>query len=199
MARIDFQIINAQFVTTRRSTTQKRTHAGEQFREREWFHHVIIRAEFKSFYAIAHAITGCQKNDRRLRLGRAQFFNESPAIFFRQHDIDNEQVKPARTRCGQPGLAIEGEIDGETGFAQTLCQKSRRLLFIFDHQNSHTPDNLLLIFAPVLALISVLVSKSKRMGRTRERKTYETALSRPGGRAITSPASRNVVAAENRQ
>jgi hypothetical protein len=38
-------------------------------------------------------------------------------------------------------------------------------------------------------------SKNKR----REGTIYETDLSRPGGRAITSPASRNVVAAENRQ
>jgi hypothetical protein len=43
------------------------------------------------------------------------------------------------------------------------------------------------------------MSESKTMGKTREWKTYETDLSRPGGRAITSPASRNVVAAENRQ
>jgi hypothetical protein len=44
-----------------------------------------------------------------------------------------------------------------------------------------------------------IISESKRMGKTRESRTYETDLSRPGGRAITSPASRNVVAAENRQ
>src|SRR4030095_16386261 len=141
MARIDFQIIDAQFVPTSRRTTKKRTHAGEQFREREWFHHVIIRAELESLYAITHAVARRQKNDRRLHLGIAQFFDERPAIFFWKHDIDNEEVELAGARSCQPHLAVGSNIDDEAGFAQAFCKKSRRLLFILDHQNSHKPDN----------------------------------------------------------
>ena len=96
-------------------------------------------------------------------------------------------------------------MDGETSFAQPLCQKSRRLLFILDHQNSHKRNNLFscssLIAhrsarAPLWRLKSM--SDSKRKSKTTVG-TQETDLSRPGGRAITSPESRNVVAAENRQ
>ena len=125
-----------------RGASEEGLDAGEQFRKRERLHHVIIRAELEPFYAIAHAVAGRQKNNWRLPLGRAQFFNERPAIFFRQHDINDEKVEPAGTRCCQPSLAIESKVDSETGFAEALCQKSRGLLFILDHQNSHKPDNL---------------------------------------------------------
>src|SRR5215475_1836191 len=137
MAGVDLQIVNAKFVPTTRCSTQKRTYAGKQFRKREWFYDVIVRTELEALHAVAHAIARRQKNNRDLFLGRAQFFHQGPAIFFWKHDIDDEKIELARARRGQPGLAIEGEIDDETGFAQAFCQKGSRLLFVFNHQNSH--------------------------------------------------------------
>src|SRR4029077_13380446 len=96
MPCIDFQIVDTQLVPTCRSTPHKRTHARKQFGKRERFHHVIVRAELEPFHAIAHTVARRQKNDRRLHPGLAQFFDESPAIFFRKHDIDNEKVKLAQ-------------------------------------------------------------------------------------------------------
>src|SRR5437016_1477248 len=129
MAHIDFQIVDAQLVSTRRRATQKRTHTREQFGKGKWFHYIIVRPELQPFYPVAHAVAGRQKDDGRLDLGRAQFFDESPSIFFWQHDVDDEKLEPARARRCQPSFSIEREIDDETSFAQPLCQKSRRLLF----------------------------------------------------------------------
>src|SRR5215831_10827406 len=171
MARIDFQIVDAQLVPAPGRTTQKRTHAGEQFRESEWFHYVIIRAELETFYAIAHAVARSQKNDGRLRFRGTQFFHESPAIFFREHDIDNEKVEPARARRCKPSLAIQREIDGKTGFAEALRQKSRRFLFILDHQNSHKPDNSFLL--TVVAVLRYVFQEHERQQENEQDKRVD--------------------------
>src|SRR5581483_2624111 len=123
------------------------------------------------------------------------FFNESPAVFFRKHDIDNKQIESAGPRCSQSSFAIESKINGETCFLQAFCQKSRRLLFVLDYQNSH--ERVILLMHSLSRRISM--SESSRLGKTREHPNQETDLSRPGGSAITSPAIRNVVAAENKQ
>src|SRR5205807_9388075 len=164
-------------------------------------HHLIDRTGLRRLHAIAYTGARGQRNGGRLHPGLAQFLGGSPAIFFRKHDIDNEKIKLARVRGRRPRLAVRGNIDNETGFTKTFCQKSRRLLFVFDHQNSHKADNPFLPHSPARASRQSLksMSESKRMGKTREWTTYEIDLSRPAGRAITSPASRNVVAAENRQ
>ena len=55
----------------------------------------------------------------------------------REHDIDNQKMKLARASLRQPGFAIDGNIDSETGFPQSLGQERRRFFFVFDYENPH--------------------------------------------------------------
>src|SRR5262245_60022729 len=105
MARVDFQIGDAQLLPACGRTTQERTDACEQFRKREWFYHVVIRTKLQSFYTVRHAVARRQKNDRRLHLSRSQFFHQGPTVLFRKHDIHNEEVECARTCCSESRLA----------------------------------------------------------------------------------------------
>ena len=93
----------------------------------------------------------------------------------RQHDVDDQKIKFGRTRLFQSAFAINRDIDSKAGFTQSFGKKGRGFLFVFNHQNAHRAHCL-----------------------------YEHTAHAPdrrceGGTAISSPAIRNVIAAENKQ
>ena len=91
-----------------------------------------------------------------------------------QHDIDDKKIKFGGARLVQAGFAIAREIDCKTGFAQSLGQESRCFLFVFDNENPHWRKCDLFWVANLYCCCEE-------------------------GAAITNPASRNVMAAENKQ
>ena len=93
----------------------------------------------------------------------------------RQHDINDQKIKFGGTRLFQSGFAINRDIDSKAGFAQSFGQKSRGFLFVLDHQNAHKAHCLY------------------------EHAAHPRDRGCEGGMAISSPAIRNVIAAENRQ
>ena len=70
----------------------------------------------------------------------AQIRDHGPAIFLRQHDIDDEKIPTASQRELQSRFAISCNLDVETTFTKTLGQKGRRLLFVFNEQDPHLGD-----------------------------------------------------------
>ena len=164
------------FRSTLWNASQHRAHAGEQFRKRERLHQIIVGAQLESFHPIANTIAGGKKENRRGDPIAPQFGNDIPAIFVRQHHVDDEKVKAGRARLLQAFFSITCHINGKSGFAQPFRQKCRGFVLIFDHQN------------PRAAHILCATNHDNEADRLCD-----------GGTAISSPAMRNVVAAENRQ
>src|SRR4030095_15182730 len=131
---------------------------------------IIVPAQFQSFHSIAHTVAGSEKKNGRAHSTAAQFRNYLPTVYVWQHDIDDEKIELCPARELETGLAVPRKVDCEAGFAQAFGQKSSRFLFILDHQNSHRVD--------------------ETYG------SYASDASCEGGRAITRPASKNVIAAE---
>ena len=67
----------------------------------------------------------------------AQFRDDGPAIFFRQHDVDHQEIVARSPREVRARLAVPCDLHGIAGFLQALGQKGRGLVFVFDQQNSH--------------------------------------------------------------
>src|SRR5437764_4270386 len=84
-----------------------------------------------------HAVASFENKRRHTRSSGAKFFDYGPAVFFRQHDIDNEQIELPIARGAQPSSAIGRNIDLESGFTKSLGQKCRGLLFVFDDKDPH--------------------------------------------------------------
>src|SRR5207249_6270916 len=119
---------------------QQRAHPGEEFGERERLYQIIVRAQLKPFYTVAHAVAGSKKKNWRAHPIAPQFRDHFPAVFSWQHDIHDKKVEPGRAREVQTGFAIARKIDNEARFAKSLGQKSRGFLFVLDDQNSHRPS-----------------------------------------------------------
>src|SRR5205823_11530825 len=94
VSHVEFQIIDSQiFCLSLRSTSQYRAHPGKQFRKREWFDEIIICAQLESFHAVAHTVTGGEKEDGRAHPIAPELRDQFPPVLARQHDIDDEKVK----------------------------------------------------------------------------------------------------------
>ena len=115
----------------------QRAHASEQFREGERFYQIVVRTQLKPFHAIANAVARGEKKNGSSRTFVAQSFNEGPAVFFWQHDIDDEQIEFAALRRGKPRLAVVSDLDAKSSFAKTFGQKGRRLQFVFNNEDTH--------------------------------------------------------------
>src|SRR6266853_1080671 len=119
------------------STPQYRTYAGEQFRKRERLDQIIVCSKLQSFHTVAHTVAGGKKENRRANPIAPEFRDHFPAVLVWQHDIDDKNIKFGRARLLQATLTIARKIDSETGFAESLGQESRCLLFVLDNENPH--------------------------------------------------------------
>ena len=65
-----------------------------------------------------------------------------PAVFFRQHHVDDKKIMSRRARQLQPFFSIPGNLHSEASFSQALCEESSCLFLVFDQQNSHLEKHL---------------------------------------------------------
>src|SRR2546425_13030954 len=113
-----------------RSASQSRADAREQFGEGERLNQIIVCAQFESLDPVADAIACGKEEDRRAKPAAAEFRDDRPAVFFREHYIDNEEIVSNGAYALQRCFAIMGEIDIEAGFAKPPGQKSGRFSFV---------------------------------------------------------------------
>src|SRR5436309_10197671 len=123
-SHVEFQVIDAQmFCLSLWSASQYRTHSGKQFRKRERFHQIIVRAQLESFHTVAHTVARGEEKHGGANTIAPEFSNHFPAILLWQHDIDDEKIEPACARLLQTGFAVARNIDSEPRFPQSLGQK----------------------------------------------------------------------------
>src|SRR5882724_2231030 len=161
------------FCFSQGSAAQYRAHPCEQFCKRERFDKIIVCTQLESFHPITHTVTRGQKENGRANAIAPKFCNQFPAVLVREHDIDNQKIKLARASLRQPGFAIDCNIDSETGFAVPW---------------PGTPP-----FFFRLRLRESALRKVRSLLVQQHYCFWEE------GTAITRPASRNVIAAENKQ
>ncbi len=136
--RVQLQVLDPQLIVLlRRAAPEKRANASDQFRKGKRLDQVIIAAELESFHPIRHAIARSQEQNRRQHPLPAQFLDHRPAILFRQHDVEQEEIKAASERHLQAGLAVARHLDRVTFLLQPLGDKGSCLLFVFDQQDAH--------------------------------------------------------------
>src|ERR1051326_125869 len=120
-----------------RSPSQYRAHPGKQFRKRERLNQIIVSAELKSLYAIAHTVACGKKKNWRANLIAPEFCDDFPALLTWKHDIHDKEIKFRRTRLLQAAFAVARKINCETSFAESLREEGRCFLFVFDNENPH--------------------------------------------------------------
>src|SRR4029453_6618456 len=173
---VELQIFDAQMLRLLLgSAPQHRPDTSEQFRKREWFDQIVVCTQLQSFHPIADAIACGEKQNRRTDFIAAKFRDHIPAVLVRQHNVDDEKIKFGRKRLFYSAFAIHRDIDSKPGFAQSFGKKSGGFLFVLDHQNARRA-HCLYVHA-----------------------THPPERRCEGGTAISSPAIRNVIAAENKQ
>src|SRR2546428_2733980 len=119
--RVDFKILDPQLLELPcRSPAQDRAHTCEQLGERVRLYKIIVRPKFKSFDSIPHAITGGKKEDRCMKAPCPQLGYDGPAVFFRQHHVDDKKIMSRRARQLQPLFSISGHFHREAGLSQSL-------------------------------------------------------------------------------
>ena len=137
-SHVNFQISDSQmFCLSLGSTAQYRAHPGEQFRKRERFDEIIVCAQLEPFHAVAHTVTRGEKENGCANAIAPELRDQFPPVLVRQHDIDDENIELRCARQFRARFTIDGNIDGETGFPQSLGQERRRFLFVFDYENPH--------------------------------------------------------------
>ena len=137
--RVDLQIRHAQLLRVPlRGTAKQRAHPREQFRKSERLHEIIVRAQLESFYSILHAVARSEEENRHVNAAVSQFLDDGPAVFLRQHHVNNEKIGVRRQSEFHSGFTIACPLNGKAGFAQTFGEKCRRFLFVFDEQHAHS-------------------------------------------------------------
>src|SRR5437588_11785388 len=104
-----------------RSAPQHRPHAGEQFGKRKRLDQVIVCAQLESFHAVAHTVASGEKQNRRSNPIAPELRDHFPAVSMWKHDIDDKKIKLLSARLLQPGFAVGGDIDRETGCAEPFA------------------------------------------------------------------------------
>jgi len=114
---------------------------GQQFREREGLHQVIIRAGIQSPHPVVDSARGRQHQYRGRRPAAAQRLDHLEPVDLRKHAIDDEQIPPLVYRDPQTIAAII--LRG--GLVSSLLQRAHYVLrglgVVFDHEDSHRAVN----------------------------------------------------------
>ena len=86
----------------RNAAPQQRTHAGEQFRECEGLHEVIICAEVEPLHAITHAIACGKHQHTGGHGGGTQLAQHGEAVTLWKHHVEDDEVKTASLGLLEP-------------------------------------------------------------------------------------------------
>src|ERR1044071_929405 len=183
--RVDFKILDPQLLGfPRRRPAQHRANPCEQLGEGVRLHEIIVRPKFESLHSIPHAITGGKKEDRCMKSPRPQLRDDSPAVFFRQHHVDDQKSMSRRPRQLQPLFSVPGNFYCEAGLSQTLGKESSRLLVVFDQQNSHQEKHLFRIERKPIAIAALRQALSARLS-TGEARQLDLMFGAGGAREIS--------------
>src|SRR5215471_5882674 len=94
VSHVHFQIMYADiFWLPLRGASQYGAYPGEQFRKRERFDQIVVRAQLQPFHAVAHAVAGGKKENRRASPVVSEVGDQLPAVLVGQHDIDDEKIE----------------------------------------------------------------------------------------------------------
>src|SRR5262249_14925799 len=93
-------------------------------------------------HAVAHAVAGGKKKNRRAHPVAAEFRDHFPAVLVWQHDIDDKKIKFGGARFLQTGLAIARNLNRKAGFPEAFREETRCFLFVLNNENPHMLDKL---------------------------------------------------------
>src|SRR4029077_3956909 len=121
------------------AASQDRLDPQNNFAGTEWFRHVIVRAAFKANDPVDLLCPRGQHQNWNVagRCLTLYNFANLESGDFRQHQIENDEVRLFRTRFGQSSGTVAGLRNKKaTRFAQIKREKVDNVVFVFDDENS---------------------------------------------------------------
>ncbi len=116
---------------------QRRTHAGQQFRDFERLDQIIVGAEVEAANAFFERVARADDQHRQVLAPPAQIAQQLGAVAPGQAQIEQHQVvgRGRERRCGLS--RIDGPVDRVRGVPQRLFQGRADHSIVFDQQDPH--------------------------------------------------------------
>ena len=141
--RVQFEVVDLEDVRDARlfATPQERADPGQQFGKLEWLDQIVVGAGVEAFQLVGQP-AACGQHHHRGAAVAADAGEYSPAVDFRQVDIEYDQLV-GRLRCHMQAVDTVGcNIDDITTFAQALVEIVGSFKLVLNDQDSHALDNL---------------------------------------------------------
>ena len=139
---VDLQVQDAQDrVLDLMAAADQRPQAGQQFFQLKGFGQIIVGTEVEALDLVFGGVLGGQNEHMGFYARLAPFLEDRQAIYFGQHQIEDDCVVVGRAALIFADFAIFGSIDGKTLLFQTPLEGLEERLVIFDQENPHAFDS----------------------------------------------------------
>ena len=134
---LDIAHRDAVFLQSRPDAAEHGAHACHQFCGRKGLGHIIVRARIKPADPVALLAARGEHDDRKVGIAptRAHPAADLDAADFRQHPVQQQQVRRALVEHDQRFLAVPGYADIVIFLAQIVEQELRYGFFVFCDQH----------------------------------------------------------------
>ncbi|MCY1181480.1 hypothetical protein D9M73_219870 [compost metagenome] len=135
---IEFQVGDAQGFRRGNlfAAPQQCAHPCQQFRELEWLHQIIVRAEVQPLDLVGQPAACGEHHDPGIS-GLAQALQDAPAVELRHVHIEDQQVVGMLSGKVQSIHSGMGHIDDIATFGKSLVEIFGSLRVVLDYQDSH--------------------------------------------------------------
>jgi len=110
--------------------------AGAQLVQVEGLDQVVVGPAVEAADALVHPVAGGEDEDRR-DLGPPQVGEDRPAAPPGQHEVQQNGVVVPALGLELAGLAVVGDVDGESLLLQRLAHGAGEVDLVFDDQDAH--------------------------------------------------------------
>ncbi len=111
--------------------------AREQLGEGERLGQVVVAAALQAGDTVVERALGAEDEDGDLDALGAPALDDAEAVELGQHEVDDGGVERGGAAHLAAFLAVDADVDGVAGFAQTLGDKGGDLCVIFEKENFH--------------------------------------------------------------
>src|SRR5712692_5201071 len=126
------------FLDRARLAAQHSPHPRHEFARAEWFHHVIVCADFKAQNAIDFLSLGSQENNGNVfeALIGAKAPANLDAVHIRQQDVQHHQIGGLAAKVLETLFATKKSFDLKALFNKVVADQVDDVLLIFDDDNA---------------------------------------------------------------
>ncbi len=117
-----------------RGAAQNSADSRDQLTRRKGFRHIVICAEFKPDDPVRGIASGCQHNDRNMRV-LADLGKHFSSFHAGHHDIENDEIKIFLRQLQQPILTVIGRGGRKTFQLKVIGEKGNEIGVVVNNKN----------------------------------------------------------------